>query len=170
MLAGSAPPDEHVPFNVLDAAVDTLASVLLGSPLDIELARDLALASEAFPVLGGARTESPGGVAGAAALDALVRLIGSLAGSDGVYLLLDDLERADAASLAFLDRLLARRPGGVGLVAMMAGAGGVRPTRAHAWLDARGEPPRFELGAPADPGSPRLLAHAEDFVAGGALS
>jgi len=44
------------------------------------------------------------------AFDALIRILASLAGAEGIYVLVDDFERADDRSLSFLTRLVERRP------------------------------------------------------------
>ncbi|MDP9151204.1 MAG: serine/threonine protein kinase [Myxococcota bacterium] len=137
VLFGGGRRQEHVAYNVLDAAVDALAAVLLEMPMDAELAHDVALASESFPVLAGVRAANANrsSAARADAFDALIRILESLAGLSGIYLLLDDLHLADEESLAFLDRLLERRPAAVGLLATVrAGAGA---TAAASWLATR---------------------------------
>jgi serine/threonine protein kinase len=132
VLVGGGQPREHVAYNVLDTAIDALASILLETVMDAELARDLSLASTAFPVLAGKRSSSST-VSRSRAFDALIRILASLAGAAGVYLLVDDLHRADSQSLAFLDRLLERRPAGVAVIATLgADKGSVR-----SWLDAQ---------------------------------
>jgi serine/threonine protein kinase len=116
VLAGRARRGEHVAYNVLDAAVDALAALLAGTVPDAELGRDLALASTEFPVLAGKRPAGPA-VSRSRAFDALIRILASLAGAGGVFLIVDGLHAADPGSLAFVDRLLERRPPGVALVA-----------------------------------------------------
>jgi serine/threonine protein kinase len=134
VLVGGDQPDEHVRYNVLDSAIDALAAVLLETLSDAELARDLALASTEFPVLAGKRASGER-VSRSRAFDALIRILASLAGAGGVYLVIDDLQKADAPSLAFLDRLLERRPSGVALVATL--DPGAETSAARHWLDAQ---------------------------------
>jgi eukaryotic-like serine/threonine-protein kinase len=142
VLGGGGRPGEHVAYNVLDAAVDALASVLLDTLSDADLGRDLALASTAFPVLAG-RRRSAAPVSRSRAFDALIRILASLAGAGGVYLLIDDFDRADDQSLAFVDRLLERRPAGVALVAHLDTAAAQPSLRA--WLDDHGRIVRRQL-------------------------
>jgi eukaryotic-like serine/threonine-protein kinase len=156
VLVGRGRREEHVEYNVLDAAIDALASLLLETPLDAELASDLALASATFPVLAGKRTcNGPG--ARPQAFDALIRTLASLAGASGVYLLIDDLHWADASSLAFLDRLLVRRPAGVGLLAAL--GTGARGSAAAQWLDAQQGITRRKLTHLAETLAPVAQAH-----------
>jgi hypothetical protein len=131
VLAGRARKGEHVPYNVLDAAVDAVASLLAGTVPDAELGRDLSLASAEFPVLAGKREAAPR-VSRSRAFDALIRILASLAGAGGVYLLVDGLHSADAGSFAFVDRLLEHRPSGVAFVAAFS-TGDAKPA-ARAWL------------------------------------
>jgi serine/threonine protein kinase len=134
VLAAERRPSEHVEYNVLDAAVDSLAALCLETQSDAELARDLGLASVAFPVLGGPR--SPGvsaPVSRSRAFDALIRILASFAGAGGVYLVIEGVDQADAKSLAFLDRLLERRPAGVGVVASL--SAGTVPAAFRQWLE-----------------------------------
>jgi eukaryotic-like serine/threonine-protein kinase len=147
VLLGRGRPEEHLDFNAIDAAIDTLAEVLLETPLDADLANDVALASAAFPVLAGRRAPSAGGIR-LRAFDALIRILASLAGAAGVYLLVDDLHWADARSLAFLDRLIERSPPAVGLLATVrSGADG---QAAQAWLAARPSLARLKLAPSVD--------------------
>jgi Protein kinase domain/AAA ATPase domain len=146
VLTGRGAPEEHVEYNVLDGAIDALATLLLETPLDVELATDLALASATFPVLAGLRV-SGRARSRAQAFDALIRILASLAGAAGVYLLIDDLQMADAGSLSFLTRLIERRPAGVGLIATLRGG----ESRVRRWADAQHDIWRHELTAPVSP-------------------
>jgi hypothetical protein len=133
VLVGGCRRKEHIEYNVLDAAIDSLAGVLFDTLSDAELAQDLSLAAAAFPVLAGRRGSGPR-VSRSRAFDALIRILASFAGAAGVYLIIDDLHRADASSLAFLDRLLERRPPGV---AVFATIGSDVATNIRTWLDAQ---------------------------------
>jgi hypothetical protein len=114
VLAGRGRPEERIRYNVLDAAIDTLAGLSLEVPLDAELARHVRIAATAFPVFAG---RSSVGGSRADAIDALIGILASFAGSEGIFICVDDLHWADECSLALLDRLLACRPRGVGLLA-----------------------------------------------------
>jgi serine/threonine protein kinase len=148
MLAGRGRKGEHVAYNVLDAAVDALAALLAGTVPDAELGRDLSLASSEFPVLAGRRRAGPV-VSRSRAFDALIRILASLAGAGGVYLIVDGLHAADAGSLAFVDRLFERRPPGVALVATFSVAD-AKP-QGRAWLEGQRHlaPARLAQGARA---------------------
>ncbi|MDP9035900.1 MAG: serine/threonine-protein kinase [Myxococcota bacterium] len=137
VLYGEGRRQEHLAYNVLDAAIDALAAILLEMPMDAELADDVAVASASFPVLAGVREprNSRSMVERADAFDALIRILESLAGLSGIYLLIDDLHLADEESLAFLDRLLDRRPAAVGLLATL--RADANATAAASWLSAR---------------------------------
>jgi serine/threonine protein kinase len=120
VLAGGRRRGEHLEYNVLDAAIDALAALCLDTSPDAELARDLALASYAFPVFAGPRAAARStSTSRSRAFDAVIRIMASFAGAGGVHVVLDGMERADAGSLALLDRLLERRPPGVGVVAAL---------------------------------------------------
>ena len=118
VLTARPRPQEHVVCNALDAAIDALAGALLEVPMDAELAHDVGVASEAFPVLAG-RYAKRSVTDRSRAFDAVIRILGSLVGIDGLYLLVDDMHLADDESWAFFDRLIERRPAGVGLIAAL---------------------------------------------------
>jgi hypothetical protein len=149
VLAGERRHGEHVQYNVLDAAIDGLAALCLDTLPDAELARDLALASHVFPVFAGPRAAARStSTSRSRAFDAVIRIMASFAGAGGVHLLVDGLERADAGSLAFLDRLLERRPPGVGVVATLDGSAG--PTAVSGWLETQGRLSRERVGPDGD--------------------
>jgi hypothetical protein len=143
VLVGGSRRHERVICNVLDAAVDSLASVLLHTALDSELACDLELASEVFPALTG-RHGTPTSATPGHAFEALIRILAQLACPGGVYLLVDDLHQADTASLAFLERLLEWRPPGIGFLATM--RTDLRPPPAAVQLAAQPLLTRWKLG------------------------
>jgi hypothetical protein len=143
VLSGGKRSDESVAYGALDAAVDKLAAWLLDVPRDAELALDTALASTMFPVLGGARSDI-GALARRDAYDALIRLLASLAGAEGVYVFIDDIDAADTESLAFFQRLVEVKPRAVGLLATARTDVDAGPGRS--WLDAHPEIARFAGG------------------------
>jgi hypothetical protein len=145
VLRGGTPPNEHSRYNVLDAAIDEVAALLLATLLDAELARDLRRAASLFPVLAGKASDADARPE-AGAFDALVRILASLAGADGLYLLLDDFDRADADSLSFLDTLVQRRPAGVGVVVMVRGETSSSPARR--WVETQAAMARRVIASP----------------------
>jgi len=144
LLPARGRPDERTRYNVLDGAVDVLAGALLEIPLDAELARDVRIASAAFPVLAGAQAQSAARSRDDA-LEGLFRIVDSMAGRDGIYISIDDLHFADADSLEVLDRFLQRQPAGVGLL------GTVRTDFENPavlrWLEGRPKIERKKLGS-----------------------
>jgi hypothetical protein len=138
--------DERTSFNVLDRAIDGLAAVLLEIPLDGQLGVDVRNASSVFPVLAGARANPR--TRWRDAFDALIRILASLAGSDGVYLSVDDLHWADGDSMELLDRILQCKPAGVGLLATV--NTDIENPVLLRWLDTQRCIERKELGSRAE--------------------
>ena len=106
VLRGAARPAERIAFNGIDGAIDDLAR--LGSR-DPELAGFLEAAAAAFPVLHeGPRSGAP--IDRASAFTATLNAMARAASSRGLVLAIDDVQWADADSLAFLDALVDAEP------------------------------------------------------------
>lgn len=105
VLRSRCRPNERVPFNAIDGIIDDLAMWFGGRsrPRPEEIIDKAVLAASAFPVLGLAPAHAP---RRSLAFDAVIDLIEYAAShGNGAVLLIDDLQWADADSLAFLQRL-----------------------------------------------------------------
>ena len=140
VLRGRASTSEHVAFNALDGAIDDLAGAL-ASQGRRGVARDLAAplrdAATLFPVLRdvvapvSATTEK----ATTRGFEALVEVLRRVAASTPVLLVVDDLQWADADSLALLDAVAAAAPARV--LVVMTTRDDVGEARAIPWLRKR---------------------------------
>ena len=122
VLRGRGRPTERVAFNAVDGAVDDLARALATPALaGVRRARRAALeaASAAFPVLcpddfaGGPRASR------AQAFDGLVAVLAEVAAAGGLLVVIDDLQWADADSLALLDAVAEASPARVAIFATL---------------------------------------------------
>jgi hypothetical protein len=120
-ISGRGRPNELVPYNSIDGAVDELAAVLSDWTIDAALADALGQASHAFPVLA-LRGVTPAPVEGDArgarvpAFDGAIKVMAGLAKLNGLLLIADDLQWADEDALAFLSRVVQLAPRGVAVV------------------------------------------------------
>jgi len=152
ILRGRGRVSERVPFNVLDAAVDELA-VALGqlwtSDSDQSVRQPMRLASTAFPVLRpmyGSADDSFGGTTRRSAFSAVAQLCSRVAEQTaGLLVFLDDLQWADADSIAVLDSVMAEMPARVVVVATLRDDVGINP--AAIWLSAKDAVQRIGVGS-----------------------
>ena len=152
VLRGRASTSEHVAFNALDGAIDDLAGALASQArhrLATALAEPLRDAATLFPVLRdlvvtpatsstGTRTQG---------FEAMTEILRRVAADSPVLLVVDDLQWADADSIALLDAIVAAAPARVLLVMTTREDGeagrveraspGVREARAIPWLRKR---------------------------------
>lgn len=153
VLRGRGRPQDRVPFNAVDAAVDGLAQHLAGrrrSRLDPGLLHDLSVASRAFPVLQRITGEPTEQVPAhrRAAFGALCNALTRIADEGaGVVLLIDDLQWADDDSIALLQHVTEQRPRGVGMLATL--RDDVAATPGSRWVDGLAHLTRVDL-APLD--------------------
>jgi hypothetical protein len=121
VLRGRARPHETVPFNALDGVFDALATALRG-PLGEKVASSVRqMASHAFPVLRAGRTQGARDALPAergAVFSAVSGLLTQVAAHvRGVVIVVDDLQWADADSMALLRTIAEGEPHGVAIVA-----------------------------------------------------
>ncbi len=122
VLHGRASTSEHVAFNALDGAIDDLASALSGNArrrLTTGLADALRDAATLFPVLrdlAAAPASATSTGTRARGFEAMTEIVRRVAAESPVMLLVDDLQWADADSIALLDAVVAAAPARVLLV------------------------------------------------------
>lgn len=158
VLSGRARRNELVAFNAIDSVVDELAELLRVAP-DDELEVHRRRASLAFPVLGRSKEALYGASARAAAFDGLARVLAHTARAhDRLVVTIDDLQWADADSLAFLRALEALAPPRVKIVATL--RTDVPESLATRWLN-ESAAARFLSVEPLDaPSLARIVARA----------
>ncbi|MBX3269783.1 MAG: protein kinase [Sandaracinaceae bacterium] len=112
VLRGRGRPNDRVPFNAIDGAVDQLRMALGRRPgLPADIGRAAAAAAAMFPVLGDLGAGGPA-TTRRAAFEAVERLFAYVACDGPLVVSIDDLQWADGDSLALLAHLLdARAPG-----------------------------------------------------------
>ena len=143
VLRGQGRPSERVAFNAVDGCVDGLATVLGRRRLKrapAPLRQALELAASAFPVLAlkPLKIQPRVGASRGAAFAALASLLADEAGrAEGLLLLVDDLQWADADTLALLGYLADAAPAGVLISATLRDDVGGSP--AGSWLEGQGE-------------------------------
>jgi hypothetical protein len=140
VLRGRASTSEHVAFNALDGAIDDLAGALSHQGrrrLTTALADSLRDAATLFPVLRDLVDDTTTSKTGTRArgFEATTSVLRRVAAESPVLLVVDDLQWADADSIALLDALVTAAPARVLLV--MTTRDDVGETHAIPWLRAR---------------------------------
>jgi hypothetical protein len=141
VIRGRGRPNERVPYNSVDGAIDALAAALTDWKVDAPLAEALARAAQAFPVLalrGPAAPPPPreAPTLRASAFDAVIQVMAKLAELNGLLLIADDLQWADEDALALLSRIVQLAPRGVAL--LVACRDDVGPNLGQSWIEDRG--------------------------------
>ncbi len=174
VLRGASRATERLPYNALDAAIDDLARELLRRTHSIER-RALRVAAEAFPLLdarsravGEAREavrqrlfgwrERPERSSRREVFDAVAALLRTAPTGRGLLLCIDDLQWADADSIALLDHVLEHVDASVQVLLVLRTDVELGP--AHEWLERLAHGVAIDV-PPLDPESTvELVRHA----------
>jgi eukaryotic-like serine/threonine-protein kinase len=163
LLRGRGRANDRLPFNAVDGAVDDLA-VHLGRHrrLDDDVASAAARAARAFPVL--SDLAPPANIPGrAAAFDALGALLRHEAQGHGVLLAVDDLQWADADSIALLEHIM---DAGAAPVRLLATLRDDDPGMVAAPLLARGSTLTLDVGALSEDALRHVVRTAAQLAGG----
>jgi serine/threonine protein kinase len=116
VLSGRARQNELLAFNAIDGIVDDLADAI-ESLDDPEIGHHRRRASVAFPVLGRPHEKLDASSARAVAFDGVIELLSLVARlGPGVLLAIDDVQWADADSIALLLAIAERAPSGIKMI------------------------------------------------------
>ncbi|MBX3275696.1 MAG: protein kinase, partial [Sandaracinaceae bacterium] len=166
VLSGRGRVNDRLPFNAVDGAIDQLATTLARDrrlPDDVQ--RAIGQAAIAFPVLADLAAPEPVGVR-TIVFDALTRLVEHVARGGGALLAIDDLQWADADSIALVRHIVRAASPRVKLLATMRDD---EPNHEALALEQEPRARVLELG-PLDDGSLRRLADEAARAAGAAPS
>ncbi|HWO17189.1 MAG TPA: serine/threonine-protein kinase [Kofleriaceae bacterium] len=171
VLRGRARVTEHIAFNALDGAIDRLARVLRAAADTPARGEALSIAGSMFPVLpvlpvpdGAARVPATR----KAVFAAIVELVRGVAAASPVTLLVDDVQWADADSLALLEELVQQAPGRTLVVA--ACRDDVGETAGVAWARRHGGDILVVAPLPAAVVSALVVRHVREQASAAAIS